>query len=991
MTGNNLRFISAPDFETPQDSGADNIYNVSVTANDGTNSSVVAAFAITVTDANDSAPVITNTNLSPSVAENTTAVTAITVTDTDSTTFNYTLGGTDSALFNMSGDTLSFATAPDFEKPQDSGADNIYNITIIANDSTNNSAAAVFAITVTDANDSAPVITNTNLAPSIAENTTTVALITVTDADSTAFGYTLGGADRDQFNMSGNTLNFVTAPDFEKPTDSGTDNIYNITITADDTTNNSEAIAFTIRVTDANDSVPVITNTNLNLNVAENTTAVTAITVTDTDSTEFTYTLGGADKALFNMEGNSLRFVAASDFEKPQDSGSDNTYNVTITASDGTNNSDAKAFAISVTNTNDSAPVITNTNLNLNVVENTTAVTLITVTDTDSTTFNYTLDGADSTLFNMSGNILNFATAPDFENPQDSGTDNIYNITITADDTTNNSETIAFTITVTDVDDLAPVITIKGANPVTLIQGDAYTDAGASATDDRDGSVGVTTSGFVDTSIIGTYTITYTATDTAGNTNTATRTVAVNFIPSAFVTTWKTFESGITGSKRILIKTFGSGYNYTIDWGDGQTDSNVTGDIIHLYSAIGTYTVSITGDFPRIIFGRNTDANKLLSIEQWGDIQWQSMSGAFSSCSNLVGNASDVPDLSQVARMDRMFSNARSFNQDISNWDVSAVINMAGMFEGATAFNQDLSNWDVSSVISMASMFNFARAFKQNLNNWDVSAVTNMSGMFESASAFNQDLSNWDVSAVINMASMFESATAFNQDLSNWDVSSVANMTNMFRSASNFNHNISTWDVATVTNMSGIFSFTSSFNQDLNGWDVAAVRDMSAMFSNALAFNQNLSGWDVSAVRDISQMFNNARTFNQNLSNWDVSTVTNMRGMFAGAREFNQNLNNWNVSSVTDMVAMFNVASTFNQNLSNWDVSSVTNMEGMFANITLSLANYDALLLGWSAQSLQNNVTFSGGDSQYSPSSQAARDTLTEAFGWTVTDGGLAQ
>jgi len=68
----------------------------------------------------------------------------------------------------------------------------------------------------------------------------------------------------------------------------------------------------------------------------------------------------------------------------------------------------------------------------------------------------------------------------------------------------------------------------------------------------------------------------------------------------------------------------------------------------------------------------------------------------------------------------------------------------------------------------------------------------------------------------------------------------------------------------------------------------------------------------------------------------------------------------------------------------------VTNMANMFNGVTLSLASYDALLLGWSARSLQSDVTFSAGNSQYSPSSQAARDTLTDAFGWTVTDGGLA-
>jgi len=63
----------------------------------------------------------------------------------------------------------------------------------------------------------------------------------------------------------------------------------------------------------------------------------------------------------------------------------------------------------------------------------------------------------------------------------------------------------------------------------------------------------------------------------------------------------------------------------------------------------------------------------------------------------------------------------------------------------------------------------------------------------------------------------------------------------------------------------------------------------------------------------------------------------------------------------------------------------------MLATSSFSTTNYDALLLGWSAQSLQSNVSFDGGTVQYSSSSQAARDVLTNAFKWTVTDGGPVQ
>ena len=58
------------------------------------------------------------------------------------------------------------------------------------------------------------------------------------------------------------------------------------------------------------------------------------------------------------------------------------------------------------------------------------------------------------------------------------------------------------------VDTTAPVITIKN-NPATVELGSTYNDAGASA----DGGETVTTTGTVDTSTVGTYTITYTATD----------------------------------------------------------------------------------------------------------------------------------------------------------------------------------------------------------------------------------------------------------------------------------------------------------------------------------------------------------------------------------------------------------------------------------------------------------------------------------------------
>jgi hypothetical protein len=79
----------------------------------------------------------------------------------------------------------------------------------------------------------------------------------------------------------------------------------------------------------------------------------------------------------------------------------------------------------------------------------------------------------------------------------------------------------------TTVDTTPPLITLNGDNPQTLTRGDAYVEAGASATDAVDGTVDVNITGTVDSDVIATYTLTYTAKDTAGNTATETRTVTV--------------------------------------------------------------------------------------------------------------------------------------------------------------------------------------------------------------------------------------------------------------------------------------------------------------------------------------------------------------------------------------------------------------------------------------------------------------------------------
>ena len=303
-----------------------------------------------------------------------------------------------------------------------------------------------------------------------------------------------------------------------------------------------------------------------------------------------------------------------------------------------------------------------------------------------------------------------------------------------------------------------------------------------------------------------------------------------------FLTTWST----ILPNESITIPVGNATGVYTVDWGDGSTSVNIAGDQSHAYRYAGTYTVAITDGFERIYLNGDLDnAAKLQSIEQWGNVSWTSMGSAFSGAGNMIYNATDVPDLSDVTDTSCMFAGAIRFDGDLSGWDVSRVKNMSCMF--ATLPSLDDKVFDDYFFLVWPSVFN------GDLSSWDVSSVTDMSGMFYDSNSFNSDLSSWDVSGVTDMSNMFYDANSFNGDLSSWDVSGVTDMSEMFRNANSFNGDLSSWDVSGVTDMSNMFYDANSFNGDLSSWDVSGVTDMSEMFRNANSFNGDLSSWDVSA------------------------------------------------------------------------------------------------------------------------------------------------
>ena len=144
-----------------------------------------------------------------------------------------------------------------------------------------------------------------------------------------------------------------------------------------------------------------------------------------------------------------------------------------------------------------------------------------------------------------------------------------YILTYTASDSGGKSAVPA--IRVVEVRDATPpVITLAGNSYLSIEVGETYEDAGATATDNVDGSVAVTTSGGVDTSTPGVYVLTYTAKDAAGNSALPKTRVVLVELPKDTVPPVIT----LNGDEQIII-TQGDTYN---DLGATATD-DVDGDV----------------------------------------------------------------------------------------------------------------------------------------------------------------------------------------------------------------------------------------------------------------------------------------------------------------------------------------------------------------------------------------------------------------------------
>jgi len=89
--------------------------------------------------------------------------------------------------------------------------------------------------------------------------------------------------------------------------------------------------------------------------------------------------------------------------------------------------------------------------------------------------------------------------------------------------------------------------------------------------------------------------------------------------------------AGTTGVGNFELRGAGT-RQYTVDWGDGNVSTGLTGDVTHTYAVAGVYTISVAGLFPRVFYNNAGDSQKVKKILSFGDIVWGSFNAAFLGC-----------------------------------------------------------------------------------------------------------------------------------------------------------------------------------------------------------------------------------------------------------------------------------------------------------------------------------------------------------------------
>ncbi len=442
-----LRFRSPPDFEAEASAAGDNEYLVDVTVRDQVETLTRDGVRITVTDVNEPPTFDEGASASRTVDEDSgdgeDIGDPVKATDPEGAGLAYTLGGTDAASFDVDSSNGQLRTATDWNSANKAS----FEVTVSVTDNYPNSNvddSITVTISVGEVNGWPEFASGANLSPSIAENSpsgTVIETYSASDPENDRLTYSLGGDDKDSFDINSNGQLLTDAPlDFED--ESG----YQVEISVTDGLNREgntdtsadQTITVDITVTDVNEP-PQLPAGAINLVVQENTPTGrdigNPISADDPEDDQLTYTLGGTDAGAFDIvsgTGQLLTKVALDHESKAN-------YSIEVSVSDGlaedgitTDNAVDDTITVTVTVTDMNEPPLPPIAVPREVAENTPAGRSIglpvSFTDPDRDRLTYSLSGADAASFDINTSTGQLLTSA----PLNFETNNSYSVTVQA-------------------------------------------------------------------------------------------------------------------------------------------------------------------------------------------------------------------------------------------------------------------------------------------------------------------------------------------------------------------------------------------------------------------------------------------------------------------------------------------------------------------------------------------------------------------------------
>ena len=702
----------AVSLNTGLDFEAQSSYALEVIATDAAGNQATQSVTVNVTDVDEIAPVFSSGD-SVTVAENAAVNTPVynaQATDAGGAVdagITYTLRDADDAnAFNINAENgeVTLKAAADFESKSS------YALEVIATDAAGNQATQSVTVNVTDVDEIAPVFSSGD-SVTVAENAavnTPVYNAQATDAGAEAdvgITYSLGGADADAFNI--NTENGEVT--LKVAADHETKDSYTLDVIATDAANNAATQSVTVNVTDVDEIAPVFSSGD-SVTVAENAAVNTPVynaQATDAGAEAdvgITYSLGGADADAFNIntENGEVTLKVAADHETKD------SYTLDVIATDAANNAATQSVTVNVTDVDEIAPVFSSGST-ASLAEN-AAVNAVVYNAQASDAgggITYSLSGAAAFSIDAASGAVSLNTGLDFE------AQSSYALVVTATDATGNVATQAVTVTVTDVDEDAPVFSSgstaslaenAAVNAVVYnaqasdnngAAGITYSLSGAAAfsIDAASGAVSLNTG--LDFEAQSSYALEVIATDAAGNQ--ATQSVTVNVTDVDEIA--PVFSSGdsVTVAENAAVNT--PVYNAQATDAGGAVDAGITytlrdaddANAFNINAENGEVTLKAAADFE----SKSSYALEVIATDAAGNQATQSVTVNVTDVDEIapVFSSGDSVTVAENAAVNTPVYNAQATDAG-AEADVGITYSLGGA--DADAFNINTENGEVT-------------------------------------------------------------------------------------------------------------------------------------------------------------------------------------------------------------------------------------------------------------------------------------------------------